>query len=117
MLRYKPLCWLDFDELFAGRLSAYGVEEHVTSRTTRDCRLLVAGDAPLWARRCAKYGARFWRGGGAPLPFAIQEAIWCEFGVEVVSEKDYRYDGFASEAEREEAYQKLCETSRVSGEQ
>jgi|GEM_PF-2612160 len=109
MLHYKALTWLDFDQLFDGRLAAYGVEEVITPRTTPDLRLLVAGDAPLWCERSEKYGMIGRRGGGAPLPFVIQEAIYEAFQVEVVSENDFRYDGFESQEQRNAAYDLIHE--------
>lgn len=109
MLHYKALTWLDFDQLFDGRLAAYGVEEVITPRTTADHRLLMAGDAPLWCDRSDKYGMIGYRGGGAPLPYVIQEAIFEAYQVEVVSENDYRYDGFESQEQRDAAYDLLHE--------
>ncbi len=63
----------------------------------------MAEDAPLWAGRCSLYGTVFWRGGGRPLPFKIQDAIYEAFGVLVVSENDYRYEGFETQEQYEVA--------------
>jgi hypothetical protein len=94
---YAPIPDISFDQLFDGRLEKYGIKEEIVANPTEGTRYLAGCDGFLQVYREEKGTCTFTRRGCAP--WAIFDALTEEFGIELVSEQDYRYYGFATEEE------------------
>jgi hypothetical protein len=94
---YAPIPDISFDQLFDGRLEKYGVKEEIVANPTERTRYLVGCDGFLQVHRQENGTCTFTRRGC--VPWSIFDAIAEEFKVELVSEHDHRYWGFATEEE------------------
>lgn len=93
---YRPIPAIAFIELFDGRLDKYGVREDALVNSTPRLRSLVGTDGILEAYQNDDGTSSFSRRSFNPIPWAVIDALTEEFGVELVSEHDHRYWGFAS---------------------
>ncbi len=94
---YAPIPDISFDQLFDGRLEKYGIKEEIAANPTEGTRYLVGCDGFLQVHRNENGTCWFTRRGF--VPWAIFDAITEEFGIELVSEHDHRFWGFATEEE------------------
>jgi hypothetical protein len=94
---YAPIPDILFDQLFDGRLEKYGIKEEIAANPTEGTRYLAGRDGFLQVHREEKGACTFTRRGA--FPWSIFDALTEEFSVELVSEDDYRYWGFATEEE------------------
>lgn len=94
---YVPIPDILFAQLFDGRLDKYGVREGLTANSEEKTRYLVGCDGFLQVHREPDGTCSFTRRGC--VPWAIFDALVEEFKIELVSEYDYRYWGFATEEE------------------
>ncbi len=96
---YRPLSAISFSELFGGALEPFHVRERISEGTTGDHRCLTDGDSCVWAFRApdgSLEGLTRWYPNRAE---NIVRAIHDAFGVEVVSEHEPLFWGFATEEE------------------
>jgi hypothetical protein len=90
----KPIGWLSFEELFRGRLQAYGVYERlVDKKTTLTCRSLTDGRNSLWVCGEAEDGVTEVMLKGNNNPALIFDAVLKEFGVRIVTEHEPEFWG------------------------
>jgi hypothetical protein len=94
---YAPIPDISFDQLFDGRLEKYGVKEEIVANPTEGTRYLVGCDGFLQVHRQENGTCTFTRRGC--VPWSIFDALTEEFRIELVSEHDHRYWGFATEEE------------------
>jgi hypothetical protein len=94
---YAPIPDISFDQLFDGRLEKYGIKEEIVANPTEGTRYLVGCDGFLQVHRQENGTCTFTRRG--VVPWSIFDALTEEFRIELVSEYDYRYWGFATEEE------------------
>jgi hypothetical protein len=105
-----PLPDIQFAQLFDGRLEKYGIQKDkvIRQNETKKTPFLVGPDGFLEVDAHENGTCTFTRRG--PVPWAIYDAITEEFGVELVTEHDHRFWGFATEKEwndwNEEEYKK-----------
>src|SRR5262249_44724502 len=102
---YAPIPDISFDRLFDGRLEKYGVEEKILGNSTLVTRYLVGWDGFLQVHRLDNGTCTFTRRGC--VPWSIFDAIAEEFNVELVSETDHRFWGFATEEEWDNWHKQL----------
>lgn len=91
---YRPLPDIQFAQLFDGRLEKYGVKWEETAANTRH---LLCCDRGLQVH-CHNDGTCSFTQRGV-VPWSIFDAIVKEFAVELVSEHEPRFWGFATEEE------------------
>ncbi len=94
---WRPIPDIPFVKLFDGCLEKYGIKEAIGESVRDDVRYLQGPDGYLQAHREEDGTSYFTRRGD--VPWAIFDAIAEEFGIEWVSESDYRFWGFATEKE------------------
>jgi hypothetical protein len=94
---YRPLPDIQFAQLFDGRLEKYGIKEKIAADPTEETRYLVGCDGFLKVHREGNGTCAFMQRG--LLPWSILDALAEEFEIELVSEYDHRYWGFATEQE------------------
>jgi hypothetical protein len=94
---YRPIPCIPFIELFDGRLDKYGVREKAHADSTLRSRYLVGSDGELEAYQNDDGTSSFSRRSFTPVPWTVIDALTEEFKVELVSEHDHRYWGFATE--------------------
>lgn len=94
---YAPIPDISFDQLFDGRLEKYGIKEEIAANPTEGTRYLVGCDGFLQVHRHENGTCTFTRRGC--VPWSIFDALTEEFEVELVSEHDHRYWGFATKEE------------------
>jgi hypothetical protein len=94
-----PIPDIQFAQLFDGRLEKYGIrkDEVIRENETEKTPFLVGPDGFLEVHAEENGTCTFTRRG--PVPWAIFDAITEEFGVELVTEYDHRFWGFATEKE------------------
>lgn len=92
-----PIPDIQFDELFDGRLEKYGIKEHLMAEASERERYFVGRDGFLEVSREQNGTCTFTRRGC--IPWSIYDAIAEEFEVEIVTEHDHRFWGFATETE------------------
>ena len=100
-----PIPDIKFDALFDGRLEKYGIREHIMAEASERERYLVGRDGFLEVRREQNGTCTFTRRGC--IPWSIYDAIAEEFEVEIVTEHDHRFWGFATEKEWNDWNEKL----------
>ena len=94
---YRPIPAIPFTELFDGRLDKYGVREKAHADSTLRKRYLLGSDGVLEAYQNDDGTSSFSRRSFTPVPWTVINALTEEFGIELVSEHDHRYWGFANE--------------------
>jgi hypothetical protein len=94
---YRPIPAIPFAELFDGRLDKYGVREKAHADSTLRKRYLLGSDGVLEAYQNDDGTSSFSRRSFTPVPRTVIDALTEEFGIELVSEHDHRYWGFANE--------------------
>src|SRR5438034_6225030 len=94
---YRPIRDIPFATLFDGCLEKYGIKEVIVENATERTRYLEGADGFLEVHREEDGACTFTRRG--LVPWAIFDALTEEFRIELVSEHDYRYWGFATEEE------------------
>jgi len=104
---YKTAKAITMDELFDGRLQAYGVHEKVVEgKTTKSMRLLMDDKNSLWV-----YGDTIievaTRYGLANFPGKILAAIEESFDTFIYSEHEHQYWGFETVAEWDNAWDEI----------
>ena len=105
---YRPLSKIPFAQLFDGRLKKYGVREKIQADTTKSRRYLVGCDGILVINRKKDGDSHFTRPSFMPMPWAVCDAISEEFKIEIVSERDHRYWGFATQKEWDAFNEKMA---------
>ena len=93
---YRPIPAVPFAQLFDGRLEKRGVREKAYADSTVWTRYLMGTDGVLEAYQNDDGTSSFSRRSFMPVPWAVIDAVTQEFGVELVSEYDHRYWGFAT---------------------
>jgi hypothetical protein len=68
----------------------------------------VGSDGVLEAYRQLDGNANFSRGSFEPIPWAVIDALTNEFQIELVSEHDHRFWGFASKKEEEDRHNQIA---------
>ncbi len=101
-----PLPDIEFAQLFDGRLERYGIKEKIVADPTEGTRYLVGRDGFLQVHRAENGTCTFTRRGC--VPWSIYDALAEEFEVELVTEHDYRFWGFATEEEWDNWHKKLA---------
>ena len=102
---YRTEVPIKMDDLFDGRLEAYGVTEVVGRDTTRDRRCLIDGRNCLWAyvevdrESGVRYLGDLQSTGLGNAPGRILGAIRKAFDTRIYSEDEPQFWGFATEAE------------------
>jgi hypothetical protein len=94
---YRSIPAIPFVQLFDGRLEKYDVHETIRSDSTEQRRYLVGRDGALEAYREQDGNSSFTRESFTPVPWAAFDALIEQFDVELVSEHDHRYWGFATQ--------------------
>jgi hypothetical protein len=94
---YRSTPAIPFAQLFDGRLEKYGVYETIRSDSTEQRRYLGGRDGVLEAFREEDGNSSFMRNSFTPVPWATFDALIEEFDVELVSEHDHRFWGFATQ--------------------
>jgi hypothetical protein len=94
---YRPIPPIPFTELFDGRLDKYGVREKAHADSTLRKRYLLGSDGVLEAYQNDDGTSSFSRRSFTPVPWTVIDALTEEFKIELVSEHDHRYWGFANE--------------------
>jgi hypothetical protein len=103
---YRPIPDISFDQLFDGRLEKYGIKEEIVANPTKGMRYLVGCDGFLQVHREENGTCAFTRRGC--VPWSIFDALTEEFRIELVSEHDHRYWGFATEEEWNACHEQLA---------
>jgi hypothetical protein len=97
---YRPLTPIRFKDLFDGRLAEFGVLEHHSEEATSKNKCLTDGRNFLWAycdeKSLVSTFTRYMTNGD---PEFILDAIRDEFDVDIVSEYEPDYWGFATKEE------------------
>ncbi len=99
------------DQLFDGRLERFGIREHVTPETTSTSRCLTDTRNYLWVYIEVDGEVSYITRRGANAPSKILSAIAEAFGIEIVSEHDPRFWGFATQEEWDAAEERAAEES------
>jgi hypothetical protein len=94
---YRPLPDIPFAQLFDGRLEKYGIKEEIAANSTEGRRYLTGRDGFLQVLQEENGTCTFTRRGC--VPWSIFDALTEEFEIELVSENDHRYWGFATAEE------------------
>ena len=96
---YRPIPPIPFMMLFDGCLEKHGVREKMVCDGEPRRRCLVGRDGLLEVYENDDGTSGFSRRSFTPVPWSILDAITEEFGVELVSEHDHRFWGFATKEE------------------
>jgi hypothetical protein len=106
---YRPIPDIQFAQLFDGRLEKYSIKEEIVADPSDGRRYLVGCDGFLEVDRSDDGTCTFTRRGC--VPWSIFDALAEEFEIELVSECDRRYWGFATEKEWDDWHEKLAKES------
>jgi hypothetical protein len=107
----RPIPDIPFIKLFDGRLEKHGAREKVIPGSTAQNRYLVGGDGVLEVYEDRNGNSSFCLRGFAPVPWTIFDALTREFEVELVSEHDHRFWGFATKEEERDFHEKMGKES------
>jgi hypothetical protein len=100
----KPIGWLSFADLFEGRLQQFGVYERVIDqRSTETFRSLTDGRNSLWVNGSRDGGVTELTLKGSNRPDVIFDAIFQEFKIKIVTEREPEFWGFQTREEWREA--------------
>jgi hypothetical protein len=105
---YRPIPAIRFSKLFDGRLDKYGIRARAPTNSSPNSWSLVGSDGVLEAYRQLDGNANFSRGSFEPIPWAVIDALTNEFQIELVSEHDHRFWGFASKKEEEDRHNQIA---------
>ena len=105
---YRPIPAIPFIMLFDGCLEKHGVREGTGRGREPRRRCLIGRDGVLDAYEEDDRTSSFTRRSFTPVPWAVIDAIEEEFGVELVTEHDHRYWGFANEEEEREFHERIA---------
>jgi hypothetical protein len=103
---YRPIPDIQFVQLFDGRLEKYSIKEEIVANPSDGRRYLVGCDGFLEVDRTDDGTCTFTRRGC--VPWSIFDALAEEFEIELVSEYDHRYWGFATEKDWNDWNEKLA---------
>ena len=94
---WRPIPDIPYAKLLDGCLEKYRITVELVEQATTSCHYLLGPDGSLQVHQENDGTCSFTRRGC--VPWAIFDAIAEEFGIEWVSENDYRFWGFATEKE------------------
>jgi hypothetical protein len=108
---YRPIPVIPFVVLFDGCLEKYGIRETADAGGSTRRRCLVGSDGVLEVYEHDDGSSSFTRRSFTPVPWSVIDALTEEFGVELVSEHDHRYWGFATAEEERQFHEKMAKES------
>jgi hypothetical protein len=105
---YRPLKEITSNDLFDGRLEAFGVHESCNEYTTEASRCLTDGHTYLWVYVTNGLAKDFMRSLSSDEPRKILKAIAKAFDVTIVSEHEPEYWGFDTQEEWDAAWEAIA---------
>ena len=105
---YRPIPAIPFSKLFDGRLDKYGIRARAPTNSSPNSGSLVGSDGVLDAYQKDDGSASFSRRSFTPIPWTVIDALTNEFQIELVSEYDHRFWGYASKEEEDYWYNKIA---------
>ena len=106
---FRPIpAAIPFNKLFDGRLDKYGIRARAPTDSSPRSGFLVGSDGVLDVYQRDDGSASFSRPSFNPIPWTVIDALTNEFQVELVSEHDHRFWGFASKKEEEDWHDQIA---------
>jgi hypothetical protein len=108
---YRPIPAIPFQMLFDGCLDKHSIRAEADPDGAAGRRRLVGSDGILEVYEEDDGASIFQRRSFTPIPWSVIDALTEEFGVELVSEHDHRYSGFATKEEETEFHERIAKES------